>query len=195
MKIQSHTARERQRRTYCSQLSAFSHYLSSLPFLTYLSSLLFLTYLSSLLFLTYTDTVPCAFLCCCSVAQSRPILCGPMDCSTPGLPVLHHLPELLKLMSVESVMPSNHLILCRPFSSCLQSFPASGSFPMSWLFESGGQGIRASASVFPMNLHSGLISLRMDWLDLLAVHGTLKSLLQHHSSKASILLCSAFFMV
>ena len=66
---------------------------------------------------------------------------------------------------------------------------------MSWLFESGGQGIRASASVFPMNLHSELISFRMDWLDLLAVQETLKSLLQHHSSKASILWCSAFFIV
>jgi len=71
-----------------------------------------------------------------------------------------------------------------PFSSCLQSFPASGSFPMSQLFASGGQRIRvsASASVLPMNI-SGLISFRMDWLDLLAVQGTLKSL-QHHSSKA-----------
>ena len=66
---------------------------------------------------------------------------------------------------------------------------------MSWLFESGGQGIRASASVFPMNLHSELISFRMDWLDLLVVQGTLKSLLQHHSSKASILWHSAFFVV
>ena len=78
-----------------------------------------------------------------------------------------------------------------PFSSCPQSFPASGSFLMSQLFASGGQNIGVSAS----NEHSGLISFRMDWLDLLAVQGALKSLLQHHSSKAWILQCSAFFIV
>ena len=83
-----------------------------------------------------------------------------------------------------------------PFSSCLQSFPASGSFPMSQFFASGGQsiGVSASASVLP-NEYSGQTSFRMDWLDLLAVQGTLKSFLQHHSSKASILWCSAFFIV
>ena len=80
-----------------------------------------------------------------------------------------------------------------PFSSRLQSFPASGSFQMSQFFASGGQsiGVSASASVLPVN-NSGLISFRMDWVDLLAVQGTLKSLPQHHSSKASILWCSAF---
>ena len=79
-----------------------------------------------------------------------------------------------------------------PFSSCPQSLPASGSFPVSQRFTWGGQsiGVSASASVLP-----GLISFRMDWLDLLAVQGVLKSLLQHHSSKASILRCSAFFIV
>ena len=83
-----------------------------------------------------------------------------------------------------------------PFSSYLQSFPASGSFPMSWLVTSGGQNIRASASalVLAMNIQ-GLISFRINWFDLLAVQGTLKSLLQHHSSKASTLWHSAFFMV
>ena len=82
-----------------------------------------------------------------------------------------------------------------PFSSCLQSFQASGSFQMSQLFTSGGQsiGISASASVFQWI--PGLISFRMDWLDLLAVQWTLKSLPQHHSSKGSILWCSAFFIV
>ena len=82
-----------------------------------------------------------------------------------------------------------------PFSSCHQSFPTSGSFPMSQFFTSGGQsiGVSASAAVLPMNL--GLISFRIDWLDLLAVQGTLKSLLQHHSSRALILWCWAFFMV
>ena len=84
-----------------------------------------------------------------------------------------------------------------PFSSSLQSFPASGSFQMSWLFASGGQsiGVSASTSVLPMNTQDWSISFKMDWLDLLAVQGTLKSLFQHHSSKASILPHSAFFIV
>ena len=90
-------------------------------------------------------------------------------------------------MSIESVMPSNHLILCRPFSSCPQSFPASGSFPMSWLFTSGGwsTGVSASASVLSMNIQSfqgkiiqWMISFRIDWFDLLAVQA---SLIQHNS--------------
>ena len=81
-----------------------------------------------------------------------------------------------------------------PFS-CLQSFPASGSFPMRLLFASGGQSIGVSASACPSDEYSELISLRMDWLDLLAVQGTLKNLLQHHSSKASILWHSAFFTI
>ena len=83
-----------------------------------------------------------------------------------------------------------------PFSSCPQSFPASGSFQMSQLFASGGQSIGVSSfNISPSNEHPGLISFRMDWLDLLAVQGTLKSLLQHHSSKAPILRRSAFFIV
>ena len=97
--------------------------------------------------------------------------------------------SLLKLVSITSVMPSSISSSMLPFSSCLQSFKASGSFPMSQLFTSGGQSIGASAS------SSFRISFRMAWLDLLSVQGTLKSLLQHHSSKASILRCSAFFMV
>ena len=79
------------------------------------------------------------------------------------------------------------------FSSCLQSFPASGSFPMNQFFASGGQRIGFNFNISPFNEYSGLISFRMDWLDPLAVLGTLKSLLQHHSSEASILRCSAFF--
>ena len=83
-----------------------------------------------------------------------------------------------------------------PFSSCLQSFPASGSFQKSQFFASSSQSIkRFSFNISPSKEHSRLISFRMDWLDLLAVQGTLKSLLQHHSSKASILQCSAFFIV
>ena len=105
-------------------------------------------------------------------------------------------------MSIESVIPSNHHILCRPFSSCPQSFPTEGSFPMSQLCASAAQSTGVSVfqsqlsfNISPSNEHPGLISFRMDWLDLLAIQRTLKSLLQHHSSKASILLCSAFFRV
>ena len=99
--------------------------------------------------------------------------------------------SLLKLMPIMSVMPSSHLILCVPFSSHLQSFPASGSFQMSQFFASGGS---LSFNIIPSNEYSGLISFRMDLLDLLAVQGSLESLLQHHSSKASIHQCSAFFI-
>ena len=104
--------------------------------------------------------------------------------------------SLLKLMSIESVMLSNHLILCHPFSSCPQSFPGLGSFPVSQLFASGGQSICSfSFSISPSSEYSGLISFRIDWFDLFAFQGTLKSLLQHHRSKASILQHSVFFMV
>ena len=97
--------------------------------------------------------------------------------------------SLLKLMSVSQWCHPTISSSVVPFSSHLQSFPASGSFQMSQFFTSGGQsfGVSHSASV--------LVSFRMDWLDLLAVQGALKSLLQHHSSKASILQCSAFFIV
>ena len=120
-----------------------------------------------------------------------------MDCSTPGFPVHHQLQSLLKLMSIKSVMPSNHLILCRSLLLLLQSFPASGSFSMSQSFASSGQSteVSASASVLPSNEYSGLISFRIDCFDPLAVQGTHKSLLQHHSSKASIFWHSAFFIV
>ena len=96
--------------------------------------------------------------------------------------------SLIKFMSIESVMLSNHLILCHAFTFCPQSFPASESFPISQLFTLGDQstGTSASASVLPMNIQ-GLISFRIDWLDLLAVQGTLKNLLQHLNSKALIL--------
>ena len=104
--------------------------------------------------------------------------------------------SLLKLMSIESVMPSNHLILCRPLLLLSSIFPSTRVFsnestlhirwPKYWSF---------SFSISPSNEHSGLISFRMNWLDLLAVQGTLKSLLQHHSSKVSILQSSTFFIV
>ena len=118
-----------------------------------------------------------------------------MDCSTPGFPSSTISQSLLKFMSIESVMPSNHLILCCPL--LLPSiFPNIRVFsnesalhirwPKYWSF---------SFSISLSNGYSGLISFRIDWFDLLAVQGTLKSLLQHHSSKASILWCSAFFIV
>ena len=118
-----------------------------------------------------------------------------MGCSTPGLPVHHQLPDI-KLMSIESVMSSNHLILCHPLLLLPSIFPSMRVFssesvicirwPKYW---------SCSFNISPSNEYSGPISYRMDWLDLLAVQETLKSLLQHHSSKASILRCSAFFMV
>ena len=103
--------------------------------------------------------------------------------------------SLLKLMSIESVMPWNHLIHCHPFSSCPQSFPASWSFPMRQLFTSGGQsvGASASASVLPMNIQDWFLLGLTSLMSLLS-EGLLR-LLQHHSSKASILWQSAFFMV
>ena len=121
------------------------------------------------------------------VAQSYPTLCDPMDCSTPGFPVHHQLLEFTQ-MSTESVMPPSHLILCRPLLLLPSVFPnirvlSNDSalrirWPKYWSF---------SFNISPSNEHPGLIFFRMDWLDLLAVQGTLKSLLQHHSSKASIL--------
>ena len=102
--------------------------------------------------------------------------------------------SLLRLMSIESVMPYNHLILCHPLLPSF--FPSIRAFPMSQFFTSGGQstGASASASVLP-NEHSGLIPFTINWFDVLMVQRTLKSLLQHHSSKASILQHSAFFIV
>ena len=118
-----------------------------------------------------------------------------MDCSTAGFPVLHHLPKLAQtyVHSINDVIQSFHPLL--PSSPPALSFPASRSFPVSQLFTSGGQCWSLSFSTSPSNEYSGLSSFRIDWFDLLAVQGTLKSLLQHHSSKAPVLHCSAFFMV
>ena len=125
-----------------------------------------------------------------------PTVCDLMDCSTPGLPVHHQLLELLDLMSIESVMPSNHLILCCPLLILPSIFPTLRVFPNKSIFASSGPKYWSfSFSISLSNEYSELISFRMDWLDLLAVQGALKSLLQHHSSKASILWCSAFFLV
>ena len=130
----------------------------------------------------------------CSVTRSCPTICDPMDYSTPDFPVLHYLSECGQTHIHWSVMPSNHFILCHPllllhsiFSSIRVSYNEWAlpiRWPKYWSF-----------SISPSNEYSGLISFRIDWLDLLAVQGTLKSLLQQHSSKASILWRSAFFIV
>ena len=117
-----------------------------------------------------------------------------MDYSTPGLPIHHQLRSLLKPLSIKSVMPSNHLILCRPLLLLPSIFPSIRVFPNESVLCLRWQKYW-SFSIIPSNEYSGLISFRMDWLDLLAVQGTLKSLLQHHSSKVSILWCLAFFIV
>ena len=119
-----------------------------------------------------------------SVTQSCPTLCNPMNRSTPGLPVHHQLRGLLKLMSIVSVMPSNHLILCHPLLLLPSIFPSIRVFsnesalrtrwPEDWSF---------SLSISPSNEYFGLIFFRMDWLHHLAVQRTLKSLLQHYSWK------------
>ena len=122
-----------------------------------------------------------------SVTQSCLTLCNPMNRSTPGLPVHHQLPEF-KLMSIESMMPSNHLILCHPLLLLPSIFPRIGVFssesafcirwPKYWSF-----------SISPSSEYSGLISFSVDWFDLLLVQGSLKSILQHHILKTSILQC------
>ena len=111
-----------------------------------------------------------------------------------GFLVLHHLPDLLKLMSIESVLPSNHLVLCHPLLFLLSVFPSIRvfsnqsvlriSWPKYWSF-----------SISPSNEYSGLISFKIEWFDLIAVQETLKSFLQHCSTKASALWWSSFFMV
>ena len=130
-----------------------------------------------------------------SVAQLGPTLCDPMDCSTQASLSIANSQSSLKLMSIESVMPSNHLIFCRPLLLLPSIFPSIRVFskesvlhirwPKYWSF---------SFSISPSNEYSGLISFRIDWLDLLAVQGTFKSLLQHHSSKASVIHHSVFFI-
>ena len=131
-----------------------------------------------------------------SVAQSCPTLCDPMDCSMPGFPVFTTSQSLLKLMSIELVMPSNHLILCHPLLLLPSIFPSIRVFfnesvlpirwPKYWSF---------IFSISPSNEYSGLISFRIDWFDLLAVQGTLKSLLQHHSSKPQFFGAHLSFLV
>ena len=119
-----------------------------------------------------------------------------MNCSTPGLPVHHQLRTLFKLMSIESVMPSSHLIYCHPLLFLppippnIKVFSSESTLHMRW-----PKYWSFSFSINPSNENPGLISFKMDWFDLLPDQGTLKSLLQHHSSKASIFWRSAFFKV
>ena len=142
---------------------------------------------------TYTHTHT---RCCCLVTKSCLTLCDPMNCSTLGFPTLYYLSELLKLMSIELVMPSNHLILCCPllllpsiFLS-IRIFANESAFcirwPKYWSF---------SSSISPFSEYAGLISFCIDGFDLPEVQGTLKSLLEHHNSKVSIPWRPVFFMV
>ena len=128
-----------------------------------------------------------------SITQSCPILCNPWTTACQASLYILNSWSLLKLMSIKSLMPSNHLILCHPLIPLPSIFPSIRVFsnesvlcirwPEYWSF---------SFSISPSNEYSGLISFRMDWVGVLAIQGTLRSLLQHHSSKASILQRSAF---
>ena len=132
--------------------------------------------------------------CCCSIAWSCLNLCTPWTAAHQASLSITSSQSLLKPMSIESVMPSNHLILCHPLPLMPSIFPSirvfssESALPIRWPKY-------WSLSFSPSNEYSGLVSFRNDWFDLLAVQGTLKSLLYHHSSKASILWHSAFFMV
>ena len=129
-----------------------------------------------------------------SVAQSCPTLCDPVDYSTPGFPVHHQFPEFTQIhvhWVSDAIQPSHHL--SSPSPPALNLSQDQGLFQ--WVSSLHQVYWSLSFSISPSNEYSGLISFRMDWLDLLAVQGTLKSLLQHHSSKASILWHSAFFIV
>ena len=131
-----------------------------------------------------------------SVTQSCPTLCNPWTATCQASLSIINSQSLLKLMPIESVMPSNHFILCHPLLLLPSIFPSIRVF-------SNESALRirwtkywsSSFNISPSSDYSGLISFRMDWLDLLAVQGTLKSLLQHHSSKASVLQHSVFFIV
>ena len=143
----------------------------------------------------YNIVLASAIFLLCSVAKSCLTLCDFMDYSTSGFPITIS-QSLLKLKSIVSVMPSNHLILCGPLFLLPLIFPSIRVFssksvicirwPKYWSF---------GFSISPSNEYSGLISYRMDWFDLLAVQGPLKSLFWHHSSEVSVLWHSAFFMV
>ena len=128
-----------------------------------------------------------------SVAQSCPTLCNPINRSTPGLPVYHQPPEFTQThvhWVGDAIQTSHPLLLLPPIPPSIRVFSNELTLPMRW-----PKYWSFSSSISPSKEHPGLISFRMDWLDFPAVQGTLKSLLQHHSSKASILRRSAFFTV
>ena len=191
-------------RSYCFKLSSFCKMSSLLFLIAFVPALPSVKKLCRYFhdLLTSCDTSQKGFFCdhlfqsVSSVAQSCPTLCDPMNCSRPGLPVHHQLPEstqthvhwisdaiqlfhLLSSPSLPALNPSKHQGLSNESILCMR-------WPKYWSF---------SFNISPSNEHPGLISFRMDWLDLLAAQGTLKSLLQHHSSKASIFWHSAFFTV
>ena len=144
---------------------------------------------------SWSITSYCCCCYCCSVAKWCLTLCNPMDCSTSGFPVLHYLPEFAQIYA-HWVDDAIYLILCHPLLLLPSIFPSirffssesplCSSWPKYWNF---------SFSISPSNEYSGLISYRIYWFDLLAVQGTLRSLLQYHSSKSSILHHSAFQMI
>ena len=130
-----------------------------------------------------------------SVARSCLTLCDPMNCSAPGLPVHHQLPEFTQIHvhwvgdAIQPSHPLSSLLLLPSIFRSIRVFSNESALQIRWL-----KYWSLSFSISPSNEHPGLI-FRMDWLDLLAIQGTLKSLLQHHSSKTSILRCSAFFVI
>ena len=130
------------------------------------------------------------------VTQSCPTLCDPWTAALQASMSITNSRSFLKLVSIESVMSSNHLILCCPLLFPPSIFPSNRVFSNESILHIRWPNYCSfSFNISPCNEYSGLISFRMDWLDLLAVQGTLKSLLQHHSPKASILQCSTFFTV
>ena len=132
--------------------------------------------------------------CCCSVTQSCPTLCDPMDCSTPGFPVLHHLPELAQTHvhrvgdAIQPSHPLRPLVLLPSVFLIIRVFSSQSGLCIRW-----SKYWSFSFSISPSNEYSGLISFQIDWFDFLTIQGTLKSLLQHHSSKASIFSVSLLY--
>ena len=143
---------------------------------------------------TLPSRLPCCY--CCSITKSCLTLCNPVSAAHQASLSFIISSSLPKCRPIESVMPSNHLILCRPLLLPPSVFPSIRAFshesalsirwPKHWIF---------SISISPSNEYSGLFPFRMDWFNLPTVHGTLKSLLQHYNPKASVLWCSLFFMV
>ena len=148
---------------------------------------------------TFREFRPYLFMssCCCSVTQSCPTLCDPMDCSTPGFPVHHYLLEFAQThvhWVDDAIQPSHPLLFPSPLAFNLSQHQGLFQWELALCIR-WPKYRSCSFSISPSNEYSGLISFKIDWFDLLAVQGILKSLLQHHNLKASILWHSAFFMV